>query len=198
MSCEHFERCGETGHFRDPDTGTLLVCPCLEQERIQANLGELYSKNPLDQSLFQKECRPLLDRNIFLSATDGLASVRRFLHPAALELDRQRVRWQTLTLQRYMEIWLGKEEGTEGGLMTINPILDSAEHLFFFIGFGEMPNIRKPEGIIRILDSCELRDLTVWVISQWPPKEISTHYNGLAQERLEMLEEVNRGRRGGG
>lgn len=184
--CEHFARCGKTGHYFDEGAGGMVVCPCLEKERLRRLLGTLYSDRPIKKTALLNE----LGKSIRIEASGVIARVRRHMHTAALEALRRGMRVRTLTSERVMEVWLGKEEGREGGLRSIDPILDDADLLIFFIGYGEMVNRELPAGILKVLDGCLLRGINVWVVLGDDPGRVSHAYSEEVATRLKEFPKV--------
>lgn len=158
----------------------MVACPCLVAERERREFGVLWSEKPMSATPLSD----LLGSDLLLPAPNRLALARRHLHSAARTAREHRMRVGTLDLQRVLDIWLGKEEGVEGGLRTIYPILDASDLLVFFVGYGEMVNKEKPAALLKVLDACLLRGVRVWVVLDDERARLSEAYSEEVARRL--------------
>lgn len=178
-SCEHFERCGLTGHYFDRAVQAIVRCPCLQREVEKQALGKLYCENPLKKSPLQEQ----LAENLVI---DGpIALIKKHLYPTLLELQRAGGTFKYLDAYRLIEIFLEKDAEYE----TVSPITES-DLLILLLGFGEIKNQRLPDCIQQVLERRGLDGLPTWVVLGVQRSQVSARYGTSVGAILEGFREV--------
>lgn len=171
--CEHFARCGKTGHYYDSEKEGWVRCPCLEMDRNQERLGDLFCED-----LFEKTTlRLALNYNLIIEGT--LETVRRHVAGAVLLLMQRNQTWETIKSQRLAEIWLGKDSE-----LATTATLGEVDLLVLFLGFAELPNKRLPECILELLDRRFLSRKPTWIHMNFDFAQLAHRYGEELARRL--------------
>lgn len=177
--CEHFARCGATGHYVDKN-GEWTRCPCLVLERWQGALGAFFCVDPeLNTKLIAE-----IDKNLILEGTR--ADVTRHVAGALIHLDRLRREWAEIHSQRLAEIWLGKDDE-----LATTASLERADLVFLWLGWGELPNKRLPECILELIDRRWRVRKPLWVYMNFDVDDLPQQYkNQTLARKIEEFESI--------
>ena len=123
-SCEHWARCGRTGHYYE--NGLVRRCPCLVQEINKRKLGVMFDPRPvLDTNLIKK-------RNQDLRIEGSLSQIRPHIAGALIKQSEENRSFRVLDAYRLIEIFLEKDEE-----IATQTILVEADLLILLLGFGD-------------------------------------------------------------
>jgi hypothetical protein len=180
--CEHYTRCGDTGHFVN-EKKEVERCPCMERKLNRIYLKEFDCADPNRKTPLGDE----ILNNALLTGTHE--DVIWHTAGALLLLRDLELSWVSITSERLLEIWLDKDED---GLRTFVP-LERADLVFLWLGWGDtLPNRCRPDAIDDLISRRARVQKPLWIYMNFDLAEAGKHFNSVAlQRKLGEFPKVN-------
>lgn len=177
VNCEHYGRCGKTGHY--VEEGRWRRCRCLQQEIRKKQLGEMYDPEPRTGTILLRKT----ETSLFM---DGpLATVRPHVAGALLHLTGQGKSYRVLDAYRLIEIFLGEDNELDNQA----PIIET-DLLVLLLAYGDPRNRYLPELMLQVLMRRELTGKPTWVVSGVDLHSVASRYGEALKAKLAGFEKA--------
>lgn len=170
--CEHYSRCGRTGHYFDGERWKR--CECLIQERNRRMLGTMFTEDPVDHTKLTGR------RKENLVLTGPLAQIRKHVARVLLDMVEEGKTWLTMDVYRLIEIFLDQDKELDTLAATIEKDL-----LILLVGFGDPKNKYLPELLLQATSRRELLGKPTWVILGIDHKQVAGRYGTDVSKKLD-------------